>query len=65
MSLYCCLNYHLCKQRIFKKAREGVWIVRVCVCVFNVCSLNYFRDMFILNISVLPTVNVQLDSGGI
>lgn len=39
--------------------------MRVCVCVFNVCSLNYFRDMFILNISVLPTVNVQLDSGGI
>lgn len=39
--------------------------MRECVCVFHVCSLNYFRDMFILKISVLPTVNVQLDSGGI
>lgn len=39
--------------------------MRESVCVFNVCSWNYFRDLFILKFFVFPTVNVQLDSGGI
>lgn len=65
MSLYCCLNCIYVNKGILKEGERGVWIVRVCVCVLHVCSIDYFRDMFILKISVLPTVNVQLDSGGI
>lgn len=57
MSLYCCLNYHICKQRFFKGERESG--LRVCVCVCEMFA-HYFEDVFILKFSVLPMVNVQL-----
>lgn len=51
MSLYCCLNYHVCKQ-FFKGGEED------CVCVYtlNVCPFNYFKEAFILKFSVFPRV---------